>query len=215
MDPKRAGRSPSIPGYAAPRFDSDRQDGWLRGSSSAARAALGADLASTSYSGTPHRIGGGITSISDAGLVLAIRDADDNVFGAFVNESFTNNKGYYGNGDCFLWRTVQPKEGTPYIKAYPTTLRNNYHILSTHEYLSLGGGIDGRYGLWIDSAFEKGVSSRSETYGNEVLCDDRERSEPAGKDEDERAAKSAEREKARGEVKFEPVIVEVWAVGID
>ncbi|PWN19470.1 TLD-domain-containing protein, partial [Microstroma glucosiphilum] len=128
------------------------------------------------------RIGGGITSISDAGLVLAIRDADDHVFGAFVNESFTNNKGYYGNGDCFLWRTVQPKEGTPYIKTYPTTLRNNYNILSTHEYLSLGGGIDGRYGLWIDSSFEKGVTARSETYGNEILSDDRDRPEPVGKD---------------------------------
>lgn len=31
---------------------------------------------------------------------------------------------------------------------------------------------DGRYGLWVDSSLEKGVSSHCQTFGNEPLSDE-------------------------------------------
>lgn len=205
LDPKKSAAAAAAAnrnGHSS-RFDSDRNDAWLRGSSSAARAALGSDLLTSTTNGNSaanRRLGSGLTSISDAGLVLAIRDADDQVFGSYVNEGFKNTKGYYGNGDCFLWRTVQPRGSTPHIQTYPATLLNNYHIQSTSSYISLGGGINGKYGLWMDSSFDKGVSARCETFDNDILCDERDK---------------PPREKVKEERKFEPVVVEIWAVGID
>ncbi|CAO1634067.1 unnamed protein product [Sympodiomycopsis kandeliae] len=207
LDPKKNKITSSS--HHSTRFDSDRNDAWLRGSSAAARAALGSDLnnhgGSHDSSMSSRRLGSGLTSISDAGLILAIRDENDQVFGGYVNEGFKNTKGYYGNGDCFLWRTCQPKNSTPYIKTYSSTLLNNYFIQSTSSYLSLGGDINGKYGLWIDSSFEKGISAKCETFENEILCDD---SDHRSKGND--GAASAKKEK-----RFEPVIVEIWAVGID
>lgn len=215
LDPKRSGNGAangSSPGAPSPSSASasTRHDAWLRGSSSAARAALGSDFTgggTNSSSSASRRLGSGLTSVSDAGLVLAIRDADDQVFGAYVNEGFKNTKGYYGNGDCFLWRSVQPDASTPYVRTYPATLLNNYHIQSTSSYLSLGGGINGKYGLWIDSSFEKGVSARCETFDNDVLCDSREKTTNSNN--------ATNGHSSAKETHFEPVIVEIWAVGID
>ena len=44
-------------------------------------------------------------------------------------------------------------------------------ILCDWNYLSLGGG-DGKYGLWLDSTLEKGVSASCPTFGNEPLSED-------------------------------------------
>lgn len=52
--------------------------------------------------------------------------------------------------------------------------------------MSVGGG-DGKYGLWLDGVLEKGISSSSMTFGNEVLSEEGE--------------------------KFEIVGVEVWCIG--
>ena len=53
-------------------------------------------------------------------------------------------------------------------------------------YISVGGG-DGRYGLWLDSSLERGVSAQCMTFGNEALSEEGE--------------------------KFEVMGVEVWSVG--
>jgi hypothetical protein len=64
-------------------------------------------------------------------------------------------------------------------------------------FLSLGGGLvlvlyevleisltivsrDGRYGLWMDSGLEKGVSSHCQTFGNEPLSDEGEKFDVLG-----------------------------------
>lgn len=72
-------------------------EGWLRGASGATKAALiGAGGAGGS---SVKRLGGGLMSLADAGLIVAVRDADDNVFGAFVNERIRPQAHYYGNGE--------------------------------------------------------------------------------------------------------------------
>lgn len=39
---------------------------------------------------------------------------------------------------------------------------------------------DGRYGLWLDSSLEKGVSSHCQTFGNEALADEGEKFDVLG-----------------------------------
>ncbi|KAJ5820136.1 hypothetical protein N7474_005727 [Penicillium riverlandense] len=57
------------------------------------------------------------------------------------------------------------------FKAFPYSGVNDYMMFCETGFLSLGGG-DGRYGLWVDSSLEKGVSSHSQTFGNEPLSDE-------------------------------------------
>ncbi|KAH0548658.1 hypothetical protein GP486_007799 [Trichoglossum hirsutum] len=66
--------------------------------------------------------------------------------------------------------TGQTTPGHLRFKAFPYSGINDYMILCDQRYLSVGGG-DGHYGLWLDDTFEKGISSRSLTFGNEPLSD--------------------------------------------
>jgi len=110
--------------------------------------------------------------VKDKGpLIVAVKDMNGQVFGAFVSESLKQRPSYYGTGECFLWKYVHPKESEtflPKIKFYLWTGRNEYMILSEHNYLAIGGG-DGRVGLWMDSDLERGSSARCDTFENEVL----------------------------------------------
>jgi hypothetical protein len=110
--------------------------------------------------------------VKDKGpLIIAVKDMNGQVFGAFVSESLKQRPSYYGTGECFLWKYVHPKESEtflPKIKFYLWTGRNEYMILSEHNYLAIGGG-DGRVGLWMDSDLERGSSARCDTFENEVL----------------------------------------------
>jgi len=72
------------------------------------------------------------------------------------------------------------------FKAFPYSGVNDYMILCDQSFLSVGGG-DGHYGLWLDDAFEKGISSACLTFGNEPLSEEGE--------------------------KFDILGVEVWSVG--
>ncbi|PWN27115.1 hypothetical protein BDZ90DRAFT_232675 [Jaminaea rosea] len=225
-------------GYGGSSSASSRQDGWLRGASSATRAALGGDElrtsgGSSSLSGNSIRLGSGLTSMRDAGLILAVRDERDQVFGAFINERLTRvHRGYYGNGECFLFRQTRGEE----VVVYAATARNNFYALGEKGYLAFGGssaqyqeerrreaeerarrngsvpssmakqsssssGASSGYGLWLDEDFSRGVTARCETFENAPLAQ-------SGEDDD--AGGGVEREQ-----KFEPVFVEVWAVGLD
>ncbi|SAM09582.1 hypothetical protein [Absidia glauca] len=96
--------------------------------------------------------------------LLAIKDADDQVFGAFLNESLKPGTHYYGTGECFLWRNT-----TNGLKAYAWTGMNEYMILSEHEFIAIGGG-DGKFGLWINGDLDKGYSTSCPTFNNEPLA---------------------------------------------
>lgn len=191
LDPMKRVVSGSTPGGGE---ESGEAEGWLRGASRETQEALG-----TRSNGKMH-VGGGLSSISDAGLVIAIKDEKDHVFGAFVNEKLRPWQHYYGSGECFLWKTTsstsENEEGR--VERYKWTGRNDYMVLSESTFLSVGGG-EGKFGLWLDGALEKGVSSCCPAFDNEVLCDGKRRGE-GRKD---------------GEGRFECFGLEVWAVGID
>jgi len=95
--------------------------------------------------------------------VVAVQDSTGRTFGVFVNEPLYPHVGYYGNGECFLWR--EREDG---VEAFKWTGKNNYFILCENENLAFGGG-QGRFGLWIDSEFEHGSSAHCETFDNPPL----------------------------------------------
>jgi TLD len=107
----------------------------------------------------------------------------------------------------FLWRYVEGK-----LDVYNWTGKNDYVALCEPEYLSFGGGCvhflflfyllclnfeilnrDGRYGLYLDDTLLDGSSARCPTFENEPLCSPGMRK--------------------GGNVTFECVGLEVWAVG--
>ncbi|KAG9291818.1 hypothetical protein G9A89_012103 [Geosiphon pyriformis] len=113
-------------------------------------------------------------NIKDKGpLILAIKDEENQVFGAFVTEPFKPRPSYYGNGECFLWKCTKHNDQDPTssklpVRFYLWTGRNEYLIFSEHDYVAIGGG-DGRVGLWIDSDLERGHSDHCDTFDNETL----------------------------------------------
>lgn len=197
LDPTKAGRSVSGNQSANGGDDGGAAEGWLRGASHETQQALG--TRASQNGGRKMHVGGGLSSISDAGLVIAIKDESDNVFGAFVNEKLRPQQHYYGSGECFLWKTTSaPKEEDRTVEKYRWTGKNDYMVLSESTFLSVGGG-EGKFGLWIDGALEKGVSSSCPAFDNEVLCD----------------GKARGKGRTDGEGSFECYGLEVWAVGLD
>ncbi|KAI9791462.1 MAG: oxidation resistance protein 1 [Peltula sp. TS41687] len=75
--------------------------------------------------------------------------------------------------------TSTPTEERIRFKAFPYSGVNDYLIFCEPKYLSVGGG-DGHYGLWLDDAFERGISSPCPTFGNERLSDEGDRFEVLG-----------------------------------
>ncbi|CEH15695.1 Oxidation resistance protein [Ceraceosorus bombacis] len=213
LDPKRS----------RPLGEEDRTEehaeGWMRGASGAAMAAAtGRSISpsNTSRNGKVKAVGAGL-QLQDAGIVVAVQDEDDNVFGAYVNERLRPQAGYYGSGECFLWRTCRAPtdEGVDLtdgaatsasaslkVQTYPWSGANDYMVLTQPEYLSFGGG-EGRYGLWIDGKLEKGISCRCPAFDNDPLCDDAPPAAPLA------------RRNSTTEHRFDCVGLEVWAVGID
>lgn len=60
------------------------------------------------------------------------------------------------------------------FKAFPYSGVNEYYMLCEQHFLSAGAG-DGKFGLWLDHGLERGVSSTSQTFGNEPLSDEGEK----------------------------------------
>ncbi|CCE83155.1 Piso0_003727 [Millerozyma farinosa CBS 7064] len=135
------------------------------------------------------------------GYVMVIKDSTQAKFGCFLNEAPRpmDQKRYYGNGECFLWKcdsyTHNSPQGLPHMrfKAYVYTGINDNIIYSNHDSLSVGSS-RGHNGLWIDRSLDNGVSCPCDTFGNEVLC-----------------GPQSQAPRAMG--KFKVVGLEVWRIG--
>lgn len=169
----------------------------------------------------PHHLSATM-SHRDAGLVLAVRDTEGNVFGAFVNTHLRIQSKYYGSGSSFLWKaTIKRKaESDPEsdssegnedasqgmeLVVYPWTGKNDFIILSEAQFLSFGygapAGSNGGYGLWLDGELKRGSSARCATFDNDVLCSPRAPTLPSHPD-------------GREEEYFDCLQLELWAVGL-
>ncbi|KAK9241265.1 TLD-domain-containing protein [Lipomyces kononenkoae] len=132
---------------------------------------------------------------SRPGYVLIVEDKLGGIFGAYLNEypRPSKNGRYYGNGECFLWKsriinrtpdasttslalaggdsdTASTRSVNIQFRAFPYTGINDYMILCEPGFLSVGGG-DGKYGLYLDDRFEKGISNSCPAFGNEPLSE--------------------------------------------
>ena len=93
---------------------------------------------------------------------------------------------------------------SPLIKTYPPTYRNTYFQHSSlSSGIALGGGNDGKFGIWIDERLERGWTGESETFGNRPLTEMGDGLSFGEEDEEDG--------EDRG--KFEVVGLEAWAVG--
>ena len=103
-------------------------------------------------------------------VLFAVKDENDDVFGAFANQTFSSRPGHYGNGETFLWKLDRP---AGLLHKYPSTGKNNYFLLSEADYLAVGCGA-GKFGLWLDAELLNGNSAPVPTFDNEQLSQNRE-----------------------------------------
>ncbi|PIA16883.1 TLD-domain-containing protein, partial [Coemansia reversa NRRL 1564] len=121
---------------------------------------------------------------SEKALLLAIKDNNGRVFGAFVNETLRLSPAFYGQGTSFLWkafRSTPQSRKRDAIRCFRYTGENEYFILCDPDFIAIGGG-RGKFGLWFKGDFFHGYSARCPTFNNEPLCLDP--SHPRNKDPD-------------------------------
>lgn len=131
------------------------------------------------------------------GYIMVIFDNKGNRFGCYLNDYLrpADKKRYYGNGECFLWKSewVDEEHKLPRrLKAFAYTGINDNIIYSNLDFIAIGSS-SGNNGLWIDSSLCKGHSCRCETFGNEILNEHGEGDHKYGK--------------------FKIVNLEIWRVG--
>ncbi|RLV94182.1 Oxidation resistance protein 1 [Spathaspora sp. JA1] len=121
--------------------------------------------------------------------VLIIKDENGSKFGAYLNQNLKpmDQKRYYGNGECFLWKNERyiPNEYTTSttpsttrsnkklkeetrFKAFMYTGINDNIIYSNNDFIAIGSS-NGQNGIYIDKSLYKGVSYKCDTFGNEIL----------------------------------------------
>lgn len=100
------------------------------------------------------------------GLVMVIKTLNSNLlFGSFLTERIHLQKGYYGNGHCFLFK----QKSNDIITVFMSTGCNENYILSQpREGFAFGGGGLG-FGLWVDNEMLHGYSNNCDTYNNTIL----------------------------------------------
>lgn len=104
------------------------------------------------------------TGLEERPSILVFRDMSRNVFGAFTSCGWKKSDGYFGSGECFLFKL------RPEVKFFPWSGLNRYFMNGTKDSISMGGGDrEARFSLWVDATFYRGSSDRSQTFENEPL----------------------------------------------
>ncbi|KAI9140387.1 TLDc domain-containing protein, partial [Paraphysoderma sedebokerense] len=117
----------------------------------------------TVYNNMQDAVNGG--KVSPKGFLIVVQSTEGDLFGAFISDILHPRAGYYGTGECFLWK-LEPTSSP--ITPSTWTGKNDYFILSEVGFFAVGGG-DGDFGLYLDSNLEHGHSASVPTFGNEVL----------------------------------------------
>jgi len=101
-------------------------------------------------------------------LLLAIKDTQNQIFGAYIPSSVKVSTRFYGTGECFLWSQGDEKSHRPF-KVYEWAGLNEFNVLTSRETIAFGGGKQGRFGLSIDPDLEGGTTAFCDTFKNEPL----------------------------------------------
>uniref|UniRef100_A0AAX7THF2 Nuclear receptor coactivator 7 n=1 Tax=Astatotilapia calliptera TaxID=8154 RepID=A0AAX7THF2_ASTCA len=98
----------------------------------------------------------------DSPVLLAIKDMDNQIFGAFSTHPFRVSEHCYGTGETFLYSFC------PEIKVYRWTGENSYFVKGNTDSLQMGGG-GGQLGLWLDAELYRGTTTKCATFNNQPL----------------------------------------------
>ncbi|XP_020775240.2 nuclear receptor coactivator 7 isoform X2 [Boleophthalmus pectinirostris] len=103
-------------------------------------------------------------STSDSPALIIIKDALDEVFGAFLSHPLRPSEAFYGTGETFLFMLH------PRFKCFRWTGENSFFIKGDLDSFAIGGG-SGHFGLWVDENLYLGRSSPCYTFNNCCLSE--------------------------------------------
>ncbi|KAF6721802.1 TLD domain-containing protein 2 [Oryzias melastigma] len=100
----------------------------------------------------------------DSPALIVIKDALDEVFGAFLSHPLRPSETFYGTGETFLFMLH------PRYKCFKWTGENSFFIKGDLDCFAIGGG-SGHFGLWVDESLYVGRSSPCYTFNNCCLSE--------------------------------------------
>ncbi|XP_061158223.1 nuclear receptor coactivator 7 isoform X1 [Syngnathus typhle] len=103
-------------------------------------------------------------SAADSPALVVIKDATDEVFGAFLSHPLRLSDAFYGTGETFLFMLH------PRFKCFRWTGENSFFIKGDLDSFAIGGG-SGHFGLWLDENLYLGRSSPCYTFNNCCLSE--------------------------------------------
>ncbi|XP_035813870.2 oxidation resistance protein 1 isoform X2 [Amphiprion ocellaris] len=103
-------------------------------------------------------------SATDSPVLIVIKDALDEVFGAFLSHALRPSETFYGTGETFLFMLH------PRFKCFRWTGENSFFIKGDLDCFAVGGG-SGHFGLWVDENLYLGRSSPCYTFNNCCLSE--------------------------------------------
>ncbi|XP_026153676.1 nuclear receptor coactivator 7 isoform X2 [Mastacembelus armatus] len=103
-------------------------------------------------------------STTDSPVLIVIKDALDEIFGAFLSHPLRPSETFYGTGETFLFMLH------PRFKCFRWTGENSFFIKGDLDCFAIGGG-SGHFGLWVDENLYMGRSSPCYTFNNCCLSE--------------------------------------------
>lgn len=103
-------------------------------------------------------------SSTDSPVLIVIKDALDEIFGAFLSHPLRPSENFYGTGETFLFMLH------PRFKSFRWTGENSFFIKGDLDSFAIGGG-SGHFGLWVDENLYLGRSSPCYTFNNCCLAE--------------------------------------------
>ncbi|XP_037342362.2 oxidation resistance protein 1 isoform X2 [Pungitius pungitius] len=101
---------------------------------------------------------------TDSPVVVVIKDALDEIFGAFLSHPLRPSETFYGTGETFLFMLH------PRFKCFKWTGDNSFFIKGDLDSFAIGGG-SGHFGLWVDENLYLGRSNPCYTFNNCCLSE--------------------------------------------
>lgn len=102
------------------------------------------------------------TIYSPTPAIIVIEDSWGYIFGGYISPGLESKKGYYGNGESFVFSVV------PQPQVYRWTGLNELFVTSTDNCFAMGGGGEG-FAIQLDDELDTGVSNKSTTFHNQML----------------------------------------------
>ncbi|KAJ5080277.1 mtor-associated protein meak7 [Anaeramoeba ignava] len=95
-------------------------------------------------------------------IIFCIKNEENEVFGAYIEESLRKEYCYYGSNSMFLF-SFYPK-----FQVWRWKDNNNCFVVSNEEFIAFGGVT--HYGIWITRDLYHGSTQTCETFENPPLC---------------------------------------------